>query len=105
MIDTPGHIDFTAEVECSLRVLDGAVAIFDGVSGVETQSETVWFQANRFNIPRIAFVNKMDRQGASLDYTLDSMRDRLNIKPLMYVLSHNQPDFKFLLVRLTNFTR
>jgi elongation factor G len=83
LIDTPGHIDFTAEVERSLRVLDGAVAIFDGVSGVETQSETVWFQANRFNIPRVAFINKMDRPGASLQYTLDSMKDRLNISPLM----------------------
>ena len=63
LIDTPGHVDFTAEVERSLRVCDGAVTIFDGMMGVETQSETVWMQANKFKIPRLGFINKMDRQG------------------------------------------
>ena len=70
LIDTPGHVDFSAEVERSLRVCDGAVTIFDGMMGVETQSETVWVQANKFNIPRIAFINKMDRLGATLDTTV-----------------------------------
>ena len=64
LIDTPGHVDFSAEVERSLRVCDGAVTIFDGMMGVETQSETVWMQANKFKVPRIGFINKLDRQGA-----------------------------------------
>jgi elongation factor G len=77
IIDTPGHIDFTAEVQRSLRVLDGGVVIFDAVQGVEPQSETVWRQADRYGVPRICFVNKMDRVGASYERTLDSIRERL----------------------------
>lgn len=82
IIDTPGHIDFTAEVQRSLRVLDGGVVIFDAVQGVEPQSETVWRQADRYGVPRICFVNKMDRVGASYERTLDSIRDRLGANPL-----------------------
>ncbi|MBI4236660.1 MAG: elongation factor G [Chloroflexi bacterium] len=78
VIDTPGHVDFTAEVERSLRVLDGGVIIFDAVSGVEPQSETVWRQADRYKVPRICFVNKMDRVGADFFYTLETIRQRLN---------------------------
>ncbi len=74
LIDTPGHVDFTVEVERSLRVLDGAVVVFDAVNGVEPQSETVWRQADRYRVPRIAFANKMDRVGADFDETLSSMR-------------------------------
>src|SRR5918911_3144179 len=74
IIDTPGHVDFTIEVERSLRVLDGAVAVFDAVQGVEPQSETVWRQADRHRVPRIAFANKMDRVGADFEMTLESMR-------------------------------
>ena len=77
LIDTPGHIDFTAEVQRSLRVLDGGVVVFDAVQGVEPQSETVWRQADRFHVPRICFVNKMDRVGASFDYTIKSIKKRL----------------------------
>ncbi|MEY4951576.1 MAG: elongation factor, partial [Pseudomonadota bacterium] len=77
IIDTPGHVDFTMEVERSLRVLDGAVALFDSVAGVEPQSETVWRQADKYGVPRIAFVNKMDRIGANFDRSVEMMRDRL----------------------------
>ena len=83
IIDTPGHIDFTAEVQRSLRVLDGGVVIFDAVQGVEPQSETVWRQADRYQVPRICFVNKMDRVGASYDRTIESIRDRLGAQPIV----------------------
>ena len=86
LIDTPGHVDFTMEVERSLRVLDGAVAVFCGVAGVEPQSETVWRQATKYNVPRIAFINKMDRVGADFHAAIKSMKDRLNAKPLPLVL-------------------
>jgi len=82
IIDTPGHVDFTVEVERSLRVLDGAVAIFDAVAGVQPQSETVWRQADKYRVPRIAFVNKMDRVGADFDHCIRSMRQRLGAHPV-----------------------
>ena len=78
IIDTPGHVDFTVEVERSLRVLDGAVAVFDGAAGVEPQSETVWRQADKYNVPRLCFINKMDKMGADFYMSLDSIRERLN---------------------------
>ena len=81
IIDTPGHVDFTIEVERSLKVLDGAVAVFDGVAGVEPQSETVWRQADRYKVPRLCFVNKMDRMGADFDKCVEMFKDRLNVKP------------------------
>ena len=86
IIDTPGHVDFTIEVERSLRVLDGAVAVFDGVAGVEPQSETVWRQADRYGVPRICFVNKLDRVGANFEGAVQSIRDRLGAEPLVVQL-------------------
>ncbi|TXK42457.1 elongation factor G [Nonomuraea sp. C10] len=83
LIDTPGHVDFSDEVERSLRVLDGAVAVFDGVAGVEPQSESVWRRADRHGVPRVAFVNKLDRPGADLDTAVASIRDRLRVTPLV----------------------
>src|SRR5438477_5806555 len=83
IIDTPGHVDFTVEVERSLRVLDGAVAVFDSVAGVEPQSETVWRQADKYNVPRIAFVNKMDRVGADFFNVVQMMKDRLGAHPVV----------------------
>src|SRR3712207_4252425 len=82
IIDTPGHVDFTAEVERSLRVLDGGVVVFDAVAGVEPQSETVWRQADKYRVPRICFVNKMDRMGANFDRTVQMIVDRLGAKPV-----------------------
>jgi len=86
IIDTPGHVDFTVEVERSLRVLDGAVAVFDGKEGVEPQSETVWRQADKYNVPRICFVNKMDKLGADFYFTVDTIVNRLGAKPLVIQL-------------------
>ncbi|MFB7371834.1 elongation factor G [Streptomyces sp. NPDC056222] len=92
LIDTPGHVDFSDEVERSLRVLDGAIAVFDAVAGVEPQSETVWRQADRHQVPRIAFVNKLDRAGADLDTAVASIRDRLHTVPLVVQLPIGQED-------------
>ncbi|GMU67657.1 MAG: elongation factor G [Acidobacteriota bacterium] len=92
IIDTPGHVDFTVEVERSLRVLDGAVAVFDAVAGVEPQSETVWRQADRYKVPRIAFVNKMDRVGADFERTVSMMRTRLNANPVVIQLPWGKED-------------
>ncbi|MGH4028825.1 elongation factor G [Actinomycetota bacterium Odt1-20B] len=92
LIDTPGHIDFADEVERSLRVLDGAVAVFDGVAGVEPQSESVWRQADRYGVPRIAFVNKLDRAGADLDAAVASIRERLHTVPLVVQLPIGRED-------------
>ena len=92
IIDTPGHVDFTIEVERSLRVLDGAVAVFDGVNGVEPQSETVWRQANRYNVPRICFINKMDRIGADFFHSVQTIHDRLKANPVMLQLPIGHED-------------
>ena len=82
IIDTPGHVDFTVEVERSLRVLDGAIAVFDSVAGVEPQSETVWRQADKYSVPRIAFINKMDRIGADFEMSVRTIRERLGANPI-----------------------
>ena len=92
IIDTPGHVDFTVEVERSLRVLDGAVAVFDSVAGVQPQSETVWRQADRYGVPRIAFINKMDRTGANFANAVESMRDRLGANPVPIQLPIGEED-------------
>jgi elongation factor G len=90
IIDTPGHVDFTAEVERSLRVLDGAVAVFDAVHGVEPQSETVWRQADKYGVPRICFINKMDKMGADFEHAMDTIRKRLNARPVAIQLPVGQ---------------
>ncbi|MBN1561250.1 elongation factor G [candidate division KSB1 bacterium] len=92
IIDTPGHVDFTAEVERSLRVLDGAVAVFCAVGGVEPQSETVWLQADRYNVPRLAFINKMDRLGADFYNAIEMMKDRLHARPIIIELPVGEGD-------------
>ena len=103
IIDTPGHVDFTIEVERSLRVLDGAVACFDGVAGVEPQSETVWRQADRYKVPRICFCNKMDRLGADFDMNVQSIKDRLGANPLVLQMAiGKEAEFKGV-VDLVNF--
>src|SRR6187431_1542447 len=88
IIDTPGHVDFTVEVERSLRVLDGAIAVFDSVAGVESQTETVWRQADRYGVPRIAFINKCDRAGADPGAVTSAMRTRLNANPILLQIPH-----------------
>jgi len=92
VIDTPGHVDFTAEVQRSLRVLDGGIAVFDSVAGVEPQSETVWRQANGYNVPRMCFVNKMDRTGANFERTVKMMVDRLKANPVLIQLPYGSGD-------------
>src|SRR5450432_1619159 len=102
IIDTPGHVDFTAEVERSLRVLDGACAVFDAVHGVEPQSETVWRQADKYGVPRICFVNKMDRMGADFDRCVAMIRDRLKARPVPIQLPIGSEDAFVGLVDLVN---
>ena len=98
IIDTPGHVDFTIEVERSLRVLDGAVAVFDSVAGVEPQTETVWRQANKYKVPRMCFINKMDRTGANFYRTLDMIKDRLSTVPAVLQLPYGgEANFKGLI--------
>ena len=92
IIDTPGHVDFTIEVERSLRVLDGAIAVFDGVNGVEPQSETVWYQADKYNVPRICFINKMDRVGADYQMSVDSLSKKLKVTPVVLQWPIGQED-------------
>ncbi len=92
IIDTPGHVDFTAEVERSLRVLDGACAVFDAVHGVEPQSETVWRQADKYGVPRICFINKIDKMGADFEHAIDTIRKRLNAKPVAIQIPIGQED-------------
>ena len=94
IIDTPGHVDFTIEVERSLRVLDGAVAVFDAVAGVQPQSETVWRQADKYNVPRIAFMNKMDRPGADFDHAVQTIRDRLSANPSLFKCPSGRKTFR-----------
>jgi elongation factor G len=103
IIDTPGHVDFTIEVERSLRVLDGAVACFDGVAGVEPQSETVWRQADKYGVPRMCFINKLDRTGANFDFCVNSIVERLGAKPaVLYLPIGMEGDFKGLVDLVNN---
>ncbi|MBY8826986.1 elongation factor G [Hephaestia mangrovi] len=103
IIDTPGHVDFTIEVERSLRVLDGAVACFDGVAGVEPQSETVWRQADKYKVPRMCFINKLDRTGANFEYCVQSIIDRLGAKPaVLYIPIGAESDLKGLVDLVEN---
>src|SRR5437762_8579100 len=90
LIDTPGHVDFTAEVERSMRVLDGAVAVFDAKEGVEAQSETVWRQATKYNVPRLCFINKMDKVGADFEFSFNSIRERLGAPAVAVQISIGQ---------------
>ena len=92
LIDTPGHVDFTVEVERSLRVLDGAVAVFDGKEGVEAQSETVWRQATKYMVPRLCFINKMDKVGADFDFSFNSIRERLGAPAVAVQIPIGQAD-------------
>ena len=103
VIDTPGHVDFTVEVERSLRVLDGTVALFDAVSGVEPQSETVWRQADKYNVPRICFVNKMDRAGADFFNAVDEIKEKLGANPVpLQIPIGNEENFKGVVDLITN---
>src|SRR4051812_10291483 len=102
ILDTPGHVDFTVEVERSLRVLDGGVVVFDGVAGVEPQSETVWRQADKYNVPRICFVNKMDRTGADFWNTVNMIVERLGANPVPVQLPFGrESDFQGVIDLLT----
>ncbi|MFZ2088498.1 MAG: elongation factor G [Desulfobaccales bacterium] len=92
LIDTPGHVDFTIEVERSLRVLDGAIGVFDGVAGVEPQSETVWHQADRYRVPKLAFINKMDRPGADFWASIESLKEKLGVHPLIVTIPWGEAD-------------
>src|SRR5215469_9223047 len=92
IIDTPGHVDFTIEVERSLRVLDGAVAVFDAVHGVQPQSEKVWRQADKYGVPRICFINKIDKMGADFEHAIDTIRKRLSAKPIAIQIPIGQED-------------
>ena len=100
IIDTPGHVDFTVEVERSLRILDGAVAIFCAVGGVEPQSETVWRQANKYNVPRICYINKMDRSGADFFNVLNDIKEKLKAHPLAIQLPIGAEDYFYGVVDL-----
>ena len=102
IIDTPGHVDFTAEVERSMRVLDGAVAVFCGVAGVQPQSETVWHQATKYRVPRIAFVNKMDRTGANFENALNDMRKKLGAYAYPVVIPIGKEDYLKGVIDLVN---
>ena len=102
LIDTPGHVDFTIEVERAVRVLDGAVVVFDGVAGVEAQSEKVWKQADAFQVPRLAFINKMDRPGANYQKTIHSISDKFNVLPLVIQIPLEDDDDVFKVLDLVN---
>ncbi|NTU73063.1 GTP-binding protein, partial [Candidatus Roizmanbacteria bacterium] len=102
IIDTPGHVDFTAEVERSLRVLDGGVVVFDAEEGVQSQSETVWRQADKYRVPRVCFINKMDKLGADFDATVEEIRERLGANPAVMVFPlGKEQEFKGIIDLLT----